>query len=73
MARCYACDNLHIAENMYLDYYAIPFLIFLHFDCLSGSSLISDGSYISDNNYLISVGVKQWLVSDGLTFEIQPL
>lgn len=31
MARCYACDNLHVAEKMYVDYYAIPFFFFFKF------------------------------------------
>lgn len=62
MAKCYACANMHVMANMYLDLNAIP-----SFMCvvlwLSGSydvsvhTLYLNGSYLSDDNYFISVGV----------------
>lgn len=48
----------------------MPFL-FLRFDQLSGSSLLSNSSYLSDDNYVISIGVQQLLLGNKLTFEIQ--
>lgn len=54
MAKCYACSNLHEIVNNKHVFRLLRHSFFL-FDWLSGSYLISNGSYLSDDNYLISV------------------